>query len=187
MGTEAKTTLATILGFIDDPSTYTIKHDDHEVEFLDEYGLSCGDNGEWYVAGHEFGATHLIHASSFDDAWEAWIDASPTIGADELPEAYGIDDSREMEAWKKSHPAPVYRAPEWSAWVDAKNAEAKRILAQWDDDARNGVRKDWPELIEGYENQSNASGTGIVDVGHYAWMREADLDDVTIEAKEGAS
>ena len=36
---------------------------------------------------------------------------------------------------------------------------------------------EWPDLIEGYEFQSNASGTGIVDVGHYAWLRELTLED----------
>lgn len=33
---------------------------------------------------------------------------------------------------------------------------------------------DYPELVEGYELQSNSTGTGIVDVGHYAWLEELD-------------
>jgi len=41
-----------------------------------------------------------------------------------------------------------------------------------------------PELIEGYEMQSNFSGTGIVNVGHYSWMHEADLDKVVLVRKK---
>jgi hypothetical protein len=34
------------------------------------------------------------------------------------------------------------------------------------------VPDDYPYVIEGYEQQSNSSGTGIVDVGHYVWAAE---------------
>ncbi len=37
-----------------------------------------------------------------------------------------------------------------------------------------------PDIIEGYEHQSNASGTGIVSMGHYSWMNAADLDLVEV-------
>lgn len=36
---------------------------------------------------------------------------------------------------------------------------------------------DYPELVDGYYMQSNCSGTGIVDIGHYAWLREMTHDD----------
>lgn len=36
-------------------------------------------------------------------------------------------------------------------------------------------------LHEGYEYQSNASGTGIVDIGHDAWQEEIDPQDATLE------
>ena len=94
-------TLAEVIDFIDDPDQFTITYTKHgcetTVEFTDSYGLSCGSNGEWFVAGHEFGATILIHASSFEDAWGEWIDNSPTIEESEVPEAYGIDDSPKGE------------------------------------------------------------------------------------------
>jgi hypothetical protein len=35
-------------------------------------------------------------------------------------------------------------------------------------------------LIEGYTYQSNASGTGIVDEGHYSWLNKADLSQVEV-------
>ena len=36
-----------------------------------------------------------------------------------------------------------------------------------------------PDLLEGYQYQSNATGTGIVNVGHYEWIEE--LTPETIE------
>jgi hypothetical protein len=171
------TTLAEVIDFIDDPSAFKLEHEEHELTFHDDYGLSCGSNGEWFLAGYEFGASVLIHSSNFSDAWDTWIDECKTIPVDEMTEAYGIDDTPEMAAWKETHPAPQYFSTEWAAWCAAKATEAKRIL-------KDCEPKDGWELIEGYEYQSNATGTGIVDVGHYAWMREADLSEITITRKE---
>lgn len=181
-------TLKDILDFIDNPEDFTLLQTEdgreHEIKLIDDYGLSCGSNGQFFLAGAEFGATHLIHASSFGAAWGAWIDESPTIDQDEVFEAYGIDDCKEMAAWKDTHPAPMtmFDHSEWEAWIAGKKAEALRILAQWDADAGQGLRQDYPELIEGYEMQDNSSETGIVDVG-YSWMREDDLSLITIARK----
>lgn len=173
-------TLQTILGWIEDPSEYEIRVDGHKVEFIDDYGLSCGSNGSFWIAGHEFGPTVLVHADSFDSAWGAWIDECPTIPKDELPDAYGVSDSEEMASWQETNPAPPWGSPEYSGWIDRKHDAEKAILAAW------GESDDPPDLIEGYEYQSNASGTGIVDVGHYSWMREADLSEVVIFPKLAA-
>jgi hypothetical protein len=174
--------LADILDFIDDPSKFVLTVDGHEVKFHDDYGLSCGSNGEFFVAGHEFGACVLIHASSFDSAWETWIDESETIPESEVAEAYGVPDSDEIKAWQELNPFPGAFSESYGAWRDSKDAEEKRILKSWGDAAQAGERE-YPEVIEGYECQSNASGTGIVDVGHYAWMNEADLSKVEIVRK----
>lgn len=158
-------------------------YDGRLVKMIDDWGFGSG--GTWFVAGHEHGATHVIHARSFESAWEAWIDECPTIDVDELPEAYGIDDSPEMKAWEDTHRMPPWHAcTDWAAWREARTAEAKRILAQWDEDAREGRRDDGPELIQGYEYQANATGTGIVYFGHYSWLQEIDdLTRVTVELK----
>lgn len=106
----------------------------------------AGQDRVW-IAGHELGPTHIILASSFESAWDEWLDAQPTIHDDEIPEAYGFygEDGRQR-------------------------LELAERLAK--------VREDgWPELVEGYEYQPTATGTGIVDVGHYAWLREATRDD----------
>jgi hypothetical protein len=36
---------------------------------------------------------------------------------------------------------------------------------------------EWPELIEGYHYQANFSGTGIVSVSHYEWLRAYESGD----------
>jgi len=137
------TTLAEVIDFIEDPNAFDVLYDGHKVSFQDEYGLSCGSNGEWFVAGEEYGAEVLIHARSYGDAWEAWIDERPTISEDEVPEAYGVDDSEEMKAWREAHPINTWSGPEYEVWSTAKLTEAKRILASWGDAARNEER-DYP-------------------------------------------
>ena len=182
------TSLQDILDFIESPGDFELIIDEdgreHTIDFIDDYGLSCGSNSQFFLAGQEFGATHLIHSSSYESAYEAWVDESLTISEEELTEAYGLPDSPEMEAWKETHPAPpYYQQEQWKAWCEALDLEEKRVFKQWGDDAQAGLR-DHPDLIEGYEYQSNSSGTGIVDIGHYFWQREADLSQITIQRKE---
>jgi hypothetical protein len=178
-------TLADILGFIDKPSDYTIEVDGHEVALLDEYGMSCGSNAEWFVCGHEFGATHIIHASSYSDAWDAWIDELPTIPEEELIEAYAPSNESGSFLDEAIDAYPGRGEGRWTDddWATIK-ANAKRALDAMVE-AASGPQGtgDYPEIVEGYEMQSNCSGTGIVDVGHYAWMNEADLSKVTIARK----
>jgi hypothetical protein len=89
-----------------------------------------------------------------------------------------VDDYRaEYEA---AHPSPAWHDQAYGAWHDAFKAACRERLQVLDDS------DDAPELIEGYEYQSNASGTGIVDVGHYAWMREVEASDITFARKDAA-
>jgi hypothetical protein len=44
--------------------------------------------------------------------------------------------------------------------------------------AMDYIRMHGLELIEGYQYQSNSSGTGIVNTGHYEWLRKADADEI---------
>lgn len=104
--------------------------------------------GPLWICGFEYGPTMIIRASSFEAAWEIWVDESQTIDEDDVPEAYGFYDD---------------------------NAALKLRQAGELADAGEG---DYPELQEGYYHQSNANGTGIVNVGHYAWLRELDRNDL---------
>jgi hypothetical protein len=103
--------------------------------------------GPLWMFGCEYGVTMIIRALSFETAWEIAIDESPTIDATDVPEAYGVYGD-----------------------------DAERKLRQAVELAEAGDGE-YPELVEGYEFQSNATGTGIVDVGHYAWLRQMRRED----------
>lgn len=153
------------------------------VKFLDDSGLTSSGCDSFFVAGHEFGPHVLIHARSFESAWETWIDESATIDESELPEAYGVTDGPFADAYRKEHPLPSGAGDAFQAWHGAFTAACLAELRR-SGAAADAGEGDYPELVEGYEMQSNASGTGIVDVGHHAWMNEVDPADVTIERKE---
>jgi hypothetical protein len=112
--------------------------------FETKYVLKTYDDswGPLWVYGHEFGPMMIIRAKSFETAYEIAIDESPTIPVEEVPEAYGFY---------------------------GENAKAELDAAVTK--ARDGIGE-YPELIEGYQYQSNCSGTGIVSVGHYEWLQE---------------
>lgn len=179
--------LSDALDFFDDPSAFTFGlaegengGDEKDLTFIDESGLSPGAVDSFFACGFEHSATHLIHARSFDAAWEAWVDELPTIPESELIEAYGIVDDYRDE-YEKIDPPPAWGSTEWGAWR-ARFAEAceKELQRRGEVAEETGGEIDYPQLIEGYEMQSNCSGTGIVDMGHYAWMREVDPADIVI-------
>ena len=110
--------------------------------------------GELWVFGCEHGVTRVIRCQSFESAWEIAIDESPTISADDVPEAYGF------------YGTPPVHEDTGETW-----GHLQADMKDWTED------REHPELIEGYEYQSNMSGTGIVNVGHYSWLREANTLD----------
>ncbi len=149
----------------------------------------------WYVAGFEFGPSWLIAvpayrgSDGFESAWEAWVDAMPTIPESELIEAYGPDSGEhrgtsfyDLAFDEARENAPRCFTPEWDAYHAAIRATAERMLKEYGSEGQQ-----YPDLIEGYEHQSNASGTGIVSMGHYASMHEADPELVEIQVREKGS
>ena len=110
-----------------------------------EYGtpIEVVDEGSTVFAyGDEpYGSVCLIiTADSWEAAYDAAIDALPTIDPADLPEAYGYDTQKELDAACAAAP---------DSCVD---------------------------LAEGYCYQSNFTGTGIVNEGHYAWLWEVDAE-----------
>jgi hypothetical protein len=169
-----------------DAFTFAVKHDGRDpvtVELLDESGLSSNPDS-FFVAGFEFGPHVLIHARSFESAWEAWVDDMPTIPECELIEAYGIVDDYRDE-YVAAHPIPSGAGDAFHAW-HAFYVACNVRLRELGDKAQAGGN-DYPELIEGYEMQSNCSGTGIVSMGHYAWMNEIDPSEIVIVRKAKVS
>ncbi len=183
--------LSSVLSLIEHTTKHTFSYEGHEIAkdhvILDG---SIGDTDtKWFVAGHEFGATWLIavpayHGDGFESAWGAWVDVLPTIPESELVEAYGPEGTPDGSfldmAWDIARPnAPQHYEPTWDAFIAEIHANAKRMLESYTEENPDK----YPDLIKGYEMQSNCSGTGVVSMGHYSWMREADLD--LIEVSEG--
>lgn len=68
-------------------------------------------------------------------------------------------------SWDSAYEALIDELP---TIPDSELYEAYGFETQADFDAcRNDDLHDWPELIEGYQYQSNFTGTGIVNIGHY--------------------
>lgn len=180
-------TLADAIDVFEDTNAFTfaVKHDGRDpdtVTLLDDSGLSTNPDS-FSVAGFEFGPHVLIHAGSYESAWEAWVDDMPTIPESELIEAYGIvDDYRDEYTAAHGPVPPYYERSAWDAWHDAFHAACNVRLRELGDKA-NETGGDYPELIEGYEMQSNCSGTGIVSIGHYAWMNEIDPGEIVVTRK----
>lgn len=180
--------LSDIVAFIEDPEQFTLYHNGSALAYLHEAGAPS-DRSRFYLAGFEFGAEHLVHVESYHgdglgDAWEAWIDALPTIPEEELIEAYSPGRGQGSFLDEAIDAYPGRGEGRWTDEDWAKiRANAKAALDAAAQNAQDGVG-DYPELVEGYEMQSNCSGTGIVNVGHYAWMREAGLDEIEVLPRE---
>ncbi len=179
--------LSSVLSVIEHADKHTFKYDGHEVTAILENSL-IDYSSEFFVCGYEFGASWLIVANHFEDAWGAWVDSLPTIPEDELIEAYGPEGTPDGSFYDMAVDAAnavsgagkaQYGSAAWDDRMSAIKVHAVRMMQDY---TIEGER--YPDLIEGYENQDNASGTGVVSMGHYAWMKEADLDLVEISDEE---
>jgi hypothetical protein len=153
------------------------------------------DDGSFYdqffAYGHEFGTMLVIRTNDESTAYDIAIDESPTIAPDEVPEAYGF---YLMQA--KSCFAPD-NGEKWYVCSDVDNhgkTVSETILKCTGDRQCIGDAFDTREaaiayalqyiganeldLIEGYQYQSNSTGTGIVNVGHYEWIRVANDEEI---------
>lgn len=183
--------LSDILTFLESPDKCQISYDGNTIspEHLILEGTISDSDTAFFVAGHEFGPSHLItvpayRGDGFDAAWEAWVDSLNPIPKEELIEAYGPEGTPNGSFLDEAHAAargdgPPHYSPDWPAHIAAIHAAARKALEEY---AIDGER--YPDLIEGYEQQSNASGTGIVSMGHYASMHEADLSLIEISVPE---
>ncbi len=176
--------LSSVLSLIENTGKHTFTYDGHVISknhvILD--GSLADTDTKWFVAGFEFGVSWLIavpayRGDGFEAAWGAWVDSLPAIPVEELPEAYGPEGTPDgsfldMAFAAARETSPGYGSAAWDAHIAAIEAHAKRMLESYTDENPDK----YPDLIEGYENQDNSSGTGVVSMGHYAHMSEADLD-----------
>jgi hypothetical protein len=128
----------------------------YKVEFLDPGWDGC----PLFLFGHEFGPTHLIRADHYGSAWEEWLDEQPPIKKDDLWLAYGFNSEDSYKAFCLLFQMGLKE----QAWAIAKSEGI--------DGSGVSVPEDYPPIIEGYDYQPNATGTGIVDVGHYVWVAQ---------------
>lgn len=147
-----------------------------------------------WLFGHEFGSERLIIADSFSDAWEEMLDDAEAIEPAEVPEAYGLESQEELDAIEAfaSHDGTEPTREQFKLVREI----LKRGTCNWDGVDDPGLDPlaivDFPCLLEGYEYKPNfGNSTGIVSVGHYAWLRAVDESDfvggalrVTFEADE---
>jgi hypothetical protein len=154
------------------------------------------DDGSFYdqffAYGHEYGTVLVIRTDDESAAYDIAIDESATIARDEVPEAYGF---YLMQA--KSCFAPD-NGEKWYICSDVDNhgeTVSEDILKCNGDrqciggafDSREDaiafvlqyIGENELDLIEGYRYQDNSTGTGIVNTGHYEWIRLADADEIT--------
>lgn len=160
-----------------------------KVEYLNEAGRLEWDTSKFFVAGFEFGASVLVHVESyrgdgFETAWAAWLDSMDPIPDSEIVEAYAPDrdsdsfDGIAIGEAKTEGLCPFSEA--WRAEMDRAHARARDALDAQVEKASQGLC-DYPEIVEGYEMRDDGR---IVSLGHYAWMNEADLEDIEIISRE---
>lgn len=147
------------------------------------------DNGSTFFAyGHEFGVSQIILCDSEQSAYDIAIDKSPTIEPDQVIEAYGfyLMQACRYNDQQAKKTAPFYVVSDHDNHGELTSesilfctGDRLTIGGAFDDKesaieyALEYISENEVYLIEGYQHQSNASGTGIVNVGHYEWLREA--------------
>jgi hypothetical protein len=191
---DTRASLALILAAATDLDSvdFFLSDSDRPLTLINEAG-SLSDTSAFFLAGFEFGPSWIIHVDAyrgagFEPAYEAWVDALPEIDAEDLPEAY--TDPRDEEnrtfddiARERMHtakPCPQYHEREaWESYQAERKALAKRLLEECVEAARANC-EDWPEVAEGYREDSNGR---VKDLGHYENFYEADLAEIEVRPK----
>ena len=162
---------------------------------------------QYWVYGNECGTSLVIRCDGECSAYDIAIDESPTIEPDEIPEAYGFYFMQAKSCFAPDNGEPWYILCDtnfhgkeigeivsesvlkctgdrrclgdyveidgfWKFFLEFPTKEAAIASAM------DYINKHPLELIEGYQYQSNSSETGIVNVGHYEWLREANADEI---------
>jgi hypothetical protein len=181
--------MSDLLAFLAKPSDFDLTYEGKAINYLNEAGGAAGEDSCFFVAGFEFGPSTLVHVESFrgdgfEAAYEAWIDDMPVVADEELVEAYTPATNNNYDSFYdlacNEIEAPAVNYP-WEEYRAKRLVRAKELMSAAFDAAHEQTGE-YPELVEGYVH--NSSG-GVVDVGHYAQMHEADLDQIEIVRKCG--
>lgn len=157
------------------------------------------DDGSFYdkyfAYGHEFGTSMVIRTDDESTAYEIALDESATVEHDELPEAYGFYLMQAKSCFAPDNGEPWYVLCDRNFHDDPiGHMVSEKVLKCTGDRLCTGdsfesksdaiefaldfIREHGLDLIEGYQYQSNSTGTGIVNECHYCWIREADADEI---------
>lgn len=119
--------------------------------------------GPLWIYRNTHGIVGIVRAQ---DEWAAMeiVDDEflPVVPVEEVPEAYGQWDA--FAAWCRAHyPAsPEFSCPS-KAWSHCCDFVREYLPVWWKIRSKEWQETgDWPELVEGYRHQSNATGSGIV-------------------------
>lgn len=155
------------------PELFQVYYRDSLVEFHPD-GNDIYDERYYslYAIGHEFGVTDIYLVSCEQDAMDQWLDDQPTIPVDEIHEAYNAYDHLRAHLKNKGH----------EDTQQLRNFCNRYASVYFDIESQNhDVRyKAW-DLDEAYQLQPNATGTGIVNVGHYQTLFEVDPEDLEFD------
>jgi hypothetical protein len=168
-------------------------------KLIDDYGYSAPNgcrNAQLWAYGHEYGYSHLVHCQNEGNGYSAHIDESPTIDENEVHEGYGLYLMQACHWNELESTAPWYILSDVAGHGETVSAEVLKctgdrqaIGGSFDtkeaaiEFASEYARDNEFELIEGYEYQSNASGTGIVNTGHYGHYRQVQWNELMILPK----
>lgn len=147
--------------------------DNRELKLIDDYGFP---DGKLFIVGREYGPEYIVCARTESDAFEAWVDSIPPIPLEEVHEAYNAFDKLVEYLESKGHEnnyATRCFASRWAKTffqIDTRNANYTGAWDRW-------------EIDEAYHYQSNATDSGIVNLGHYAWIRNADEFDIEVSCE----
>jgi hypothetical protein len=166
------------------------------------------DDGSFYdqffAYGHEFGTVLVIRTDDESTAYDIAIDESPTIASDEVHEAYGFYLMQAKSCFAPDNGEKWYICSDTEfgqmvsesvlkcrgdrqcigEYVETEPYGIFEFRPEFDtrEDAikfvNEFIRENGLDLIEGYQYQSNFTGTGIVNVGHYVWIRVANDEEI---------
>jgi hypothetical protein len=183
---------------------YSYGKDFDKCKLIDDYGYSVGGhNAKLFVVSHEFGASAVIHAQHDSEAWDAYIDEEKTIDTSELHEAYGFYLMQACKCFEQNLTAPWYVLCDRSFHDDSIGEIVSEAVLKCTGDrltvggafttkehaqqfALEFACENECAVIEGYKQQSNSSGTGIVNVGHYTRIEPLPWNKLVIRHKPKA-
>ena len=166
-------------------ATCTLTQDARNGAKQYEYRLHQGESGDLFCVCEE-----LMTATEFAEFFDAYDEVTLTYrhgNESKYPPKVYDDCSGDLYVYGQEYgPICLIRANSWEAAYEIAIDESPPVALDdvheaygFDtqaelDDARRANPDGGPELAEGYQYQTNATGTGIVNSGYYEWLNTLD-------------